>query len=136
MVNDGVITANEATAIRDKQKAIMEEKKAEQLKSLVDKGVITDDQLQKVNEYMKSAQQERQQLLEKVKGMTAEERKAYFESNKDSRKDTLQKMVDDGVITQDQAKELRKVFPGAFSGMHKGHFRGNGQQTPKAQTGQ
>ena len=121
MASKGIITQADANAIKEKQKTMFEKKYRDNLDSLVQKGIITQVESDKINSYIKAAREEKKQLMERLKGMAPEERKTYFENNKNSRIDIIQKMVDDGVITADKAKEIRKAIPD----MQNKHFKGN-----------
>ena len=60
---------------------------------------------------MLKVREERKATVEKLKSMTPEERKAYFKEHKKEREDILTKMVEDKVITKEQAEEIRKAIP-------------------------
>lgn len=84
----------------------------ETLASLVKAGTITQEQSDKINEYLTAKQTARKAEADKIKNMTAEERKAYFEANKPNQKvDFLKDLVDQKVITQDQADAIKKAMP-------------------------
>ncbi len=99
-----------------------EEKKAkldEAMKGLVEKGTITQEQLDSIKSFMEKRHEERKAEMEKVKAMTEEERKAYFEKAKTERKSCMEEMVAAGIITQAQADEIVKAVP-RFNKPHHG----------------
>lgn len=85
-------------------------------KALVEQGIITQEIADKMTAYMEEKAAERKAEMEKVKSMTEEERKAYLESKKESKPekgaaaDPLQKLVDNGTLTQEQADAVSKAL--------------------------
>jgi hypothetical protein len=77
------------------------------LKALVSAGVITQDEADKILALSKQEAETRQAEMDKVKNMTAEERKAYFETAKDKstgrKGDIFAQAVTNGIITQEKA---------------------------------
>jgi hypothetical protein len=77
------------------------------LKSLVSAGVITQEESDKILALSKEQAAARQAEMDKVKNMTAEERKAYFETAKDKstdrKGDIFTQAVIGGIITQEKA---------------------------------
>jgi glutamyl-tRNA reductase len=95
--------------------------------SLVSAGTITQAQEDKIVEFMKQKAEARKAEMEKVKAMTEEERKAYFEANKaKERPDLFKELVDAGILNQAQADAAKKALP-----EHSGP-RGDKAVTPKA----
>ena len=95
--------------------------------SLVKDGTITQAQEDKIVEFMKKKDEARKAEMEKVKAMTEEERKAYFEAKKtEERPNLFKELVDAGILNQTQADAAKKVLP-----QHKGP-KGNKVVTPKA----
>jgi polyhydroxyalkanoate synthesis regulator phasin len=82
-----------------------------QLKSLVDKGTITQAQADKVAAYLEKQAETRQAEAKKIKNMTDDERKAYLDQNKDNNKDALAQLVTDKVLSQDQADVIAQILP-------------------------
>lgn len=77
------------------------------LKSLVSAGTITQEESDKILALSKEKAAARQAEMDKVKNMTDEERKAYFEAEKDkntdSKGDIFTQAVKGGIITQEKA---------------------------------
>lgn len=83
-----------------------------QLDALVTAGTITQTTADKIQTYLNAQDVTRKAEMEKVKAMTEDERKAYFESNKPNvaeRKDMLSTLVEKGVITQTEADAIKAV---------------------------
>lgn len=85
------------------------------LKTLVDKGTITQTQADKVLDYLQKMEESRKADFEKVKNMTQAERQAYMEANRDQGQNPLAQLVTDKVLSQEQADAVAQLMP-----MHKG----------------
>jgi membrane peptidoglycan carboxypeptidase len=110
LVQERIITESEAQTIKKKLREMKDARLSDDLKGLVDRGVLSANDIDNIRNYMLKDREERKVRLEKLKSMTPEERKVYFEETKKARKDILTKMVEDKVITEEQAKEIRKVI--------------------------
>ena len=86
------------------------EKFSNAINSLVERKVITKDKAEEIKIYLKKHKEERKEFHDKIKSMTEKERKEYFKNNKKERKDIIEKMIEDGVITEEQGTELRKAL--------------------------
>lgn len=91
---------------------------ADQFKSLVQEGIISQEQADQWVAFHEQKAAERQAEMEKVKAMTEEERKAYFEEKKASfdgqkpeRPDPFSEVVAAGIITQEQADQIKEKMP-------------------------
>jgi uncharacterized protein YutE (UPF0331/DUF86 family) len=111
LVQEGIITEAEAKAIREKLVDMKEARIADGLQDLVNRGVLTTKDIENIRSYMLKIRKDREETIEKLKSMTPEERKAYFEKYKKEQKDILTRMVEDKVITKEQANEIRKAIP-------------------------
>jgi polyhydroxyalkanoate synthesis regulator phasin len=86
-----------------------------QLNTLVNKGTINQTQADKVIEYMNQSMGKSKiengniDVAEKnkIKSMTKEERKAYFEKMRGEKGNFLKELVDNGTLTQEQADAVR-----------------------------
>ncbi|MDF2546703.1 MAG: hypothetical protein K0R93_1601 [Anaerosolibacter sp.] len=120
MARVGVISEEESTKI----KAYLEENKSfgprsrakgpgfeTALTKLVEEGKLKEDSSKAIQEYMKAQAEERKAEMEKIKNLSAEEKKAYFEASKKERIDIFEKMVEDGVISADEAKTIKESMP-------------------------
>ncbi len=111
LIHDGILTEAEGEAIKTKLKEMKEARLQGGLQQLVDKGVLSDQDISNIRSYMLKIREERSVQMEKLRSMTAQERKAYFESEKKNRKDILERMVEDKILTLTQVEEIRKVVP-------------------------
>jgi uncharacterized protein YutE (UPF0331/DUF86 family) len=111
LIQEGIITEAEAQLIKDKLREMKDARLNEGLQSLVEKGVLTPTDIDNIRSYMLKVREERKESIDKLKSMTPEQKEEYFREYKKSRKDILNKMVDDKVITKKQAEEIRKVIP-------------------------
>ncbi|HYE09641.1 MAG TPA: hypothetical protein VEF53_05630 [Patescibacteria group bacterium] len=83
-----------------------------QLKELVTAGTITQNTSNKIQVYIEEQQTAAKAEKEKLQGMTAEERKAYFEDNKANmtkKQNLLSTLVEKGVLTQTEADAIKAV---------------------------
>jgi len=108
---EGVITPEEAREIREKLHELKEARISAALDSLVAKGVLSKDDAANVQSYLVKLRDEKKEEFDKVQKMSDSERKEYFKSRKAERKDVITRMVEDKVITEKQAEELRKALP-------------------------
>jgi hypothetical protein len=131
MVTNGTLTQAEA----DSLKAIFTQNKPEFIKAksvdmkakldtLVTAGTITQAIEDSVIAYYKQEQATQKAEMDKVKAMTAADRKAYMDSKvKGQRTAPLADLVTKGILTQAQADAINKLQPG-----HPGGFGGPGGQ--------
>lgn len=108
LVKEKIITEAEAEAIRNKFKEMKDQALNEKLNVLVQKGTITQLQADKVKVYFKDARQAKEEQFKKLENMTEEQRKAFFKEYK--KVGPMTKLVEDGVLTQQQVQELRKAM--------------------------
>lgn len=115
------------TKIRETAQKQHQQRIADGLKTLVEKGTITQEQANKIIKQMETAPKEREALFEKTKDMTPEERHQYMEKNRGELQNPLSQLVTDGTITQDQAKAIGKVLSKhkGYKAGHKGGFKGS-----------
>lgn len=79
------------------------------IKELVADGTITQATSDKITAYITEQEAARKADMDKVKAMTAEERKAYFEANKANKPEKLNlfdAMVEKGILTEQQANTI------------------------------
>lgn len=136
VVEEGIISQEEADAIKDKMHELRQEKRQEamqtRLNMLVEKEVITEDQVDDILEVLEKEAANREANFEKMKDMSKEERQAYKQEMRETRKDILTQLVKDGTITQEQSDALAKML-GKKGGHHKG---GKGMFPGKGARGQ
>lgn len=114
LVDAKIINGAEAEAIRSKFKELREKALEEKLGQLVKKGTLTQTQADQVKTYFINAGKEREEQFKKLQGMTEEQRKAFFkEHKKDS---VMNKLVEDKVLTKEQAQELRNSLGDGHKG--------------------
>lgn len=125
LVSDGILTQEKADILREKihekNQALREANLKQNLSKLVGNKTLTQDQADKIAAAIKAENDARKADFEKTKNMTEEERHKYMESRKDSYKDPIKTLVDNGTITEAQGKEVRKILPG-----HKNKHNGPG----------
>jgi len=111
LIQEKIITEAEAQIIKDKLREMRDTRLNEGLQSLVERGILTSKDIDNIRSYMLKMREERKENIDKLKSMTPEQKEEYFKEYKRSRKDILDKMIDDKVITKKQAEEIRKAIP-------------------------
>lgn len=111
MVREGIITQAEAQLIKEKLLEMKDKRLGDGMQSLVDKGVLTEKDIENMRNYMLKIREERKARIDKLSTMTPEERKEYFKKADKERKDIITRMVEDNIITNSQGEELRKAVP-------------------------
>lgn len=102
--------------------AKMKERMQSNLSELVSQGILTQAKADKIVEYFTKIAEERKAEFEKIKAMTAEEREAYLTKMKGERKDPFTQLIEDKIITQEEADAIAKAMP--QKRLHHGGKRG------------
>ena len=112
MVEDGEMSQDTLDSIKAYHQEKMEERIKNDLQGLVDDGTLSEDDVDTLIEYMHENKDERKEEMEKVKEMTPEERKAYFEEKRESGEKIgiFEEMVEDEVLTQEQADAVKELL--------------------------
>lgn len=122
MKEEGIITDEVIDAIRVKKEEMKEEHQNEMVSGLVEKGIITEEDKLEILDFMKAKMEERKAEFEKIRNMTEEERKAYFEENRKVKSDLMTELVEAGIITEEQANQIKENMPKP-EGFKHGHHR-------------
>lgn len=108
---DNILTDTEVQLIREKLREMKDARLADRIQILIEKNVLTQEDVNNMSTYMAKVREERKAQIEKMLKMNPDERKEYFESIKKERKDIITRMVEDKVITKEQATEIRRALP-------------------------
>jgi polyhydroxyalkanoate synthesis regulator phasin len=115
LIDKGTLTEDQAQAIRDKMHNIAELQRAQQwqtsLDTLVNKGTITKDQAVKILKFLSANDQKMQGIFNQVKKINPQQMRQYFKQNMTEIKDPISQMVDQGIITKQQADVLDQTMP-------------------------
>jgi hypothetical protein len=111
IIQQGIITEAEAQMIKGKLREMKDARLTDGMQGLVERGVLTSTDIENMRSYMLKVREERKTNIEKLKSMTPEKREEYFRENKKGRKDIITNMIEDKVITEKQAEEIRKAIP-------------------------
>jgi hypothetical protein len=121
LIEDKVITKEQADAVKivvlkDHKQEFNYDKWKSKLDEQVKVGVITQDENDKILEYMKKKAEEKKVLKEKLEKMSPGERKAYFLEKKLSHKkcNLFDELVEQNILSKEKADTLKKA-------MHKKH---------------
>lgn len=109
LVNQGIITMGEAQAIKNELPKVYRNGMRERLDNAVKSGTITQEEENKIITYMQKKHDQRKAEKEKIKDMTEEQRKAYFENKRtEKRGNFFDDLVSQGILTKDKADALKK----------------------------
>ncbi len=75
--------------------------------ALIEAGIIDQETADKISEYMSKKHEEISAMYNDMEGMSPEERHNAFNERKSSRKDGLEGLVDDGIITEEQYDTIK-----------------------------
>ena len=121
LADNKIVTQEKADMLDQLMFAKVESQRTKEIKdglnSLVNNKAITKDQADKVEKSIMNAREQRKSDREKMKNMTDDQRDAYIKSIKNTRVKPIQSLVDSKVITEKQAKEIKKALN---LGHHKG----------------
>lgn len=87
------------------------EKFTKDLESLVENGVITNEELLKIKDYFQIEREEKKKLFEQMKDMTEEQRREHMQNYRNNKINVIDKMVQDKIITKEQAENIKKIIP-------------------------
>ncbi|KYH35406.1 hypothetical protein CLTEP_05820 [Clostridium tepidiprofundi DSM 19306] len=130
IVSEGILTQEKANAIKDKMHEIMEKDRTEQfnerLNALIENGTIKKQNADKLQEVFNTLAKERKANFEKMKNMTKEERRNYLENIRQQHRDMLDKLVEDGTLSQKDLDAFRSIYSkrNGNKGMNRGMHRG------------
>lgn len=126
IVQQNILTSDQANALKQQlqQKEQQERQDAmtNKLDALVSAGTINQDQVTKIESYLTSQTDSMKADFEKMKGMSANDREAYFKQLKENNVNPLVQMVNDGIITQQQSDAIAQAI-------HSGAARGGDRAT-------
>jgi len=115
LIDQGTLTKEAIDAIHEKLHEKKASEKQERMQSMLDdlieKGTITEDDASEILDFVTEKTAERKAEFQKTKDMTEEERKTYFEENKPKKGNLAEDLIDEGIITQEQADEITKLLP-------------------------
>lgn len=126
LIEKGIISGEQVDKIKEYIKQKIEQKRQENrqqrqqrmervLRELVEKGTITEDKKDKILAYFNEKVAERLRERERIKSMTEEERKAYFEEKKSfmcesSKYSIIRELIGKGILTDDEVKAILQAL--------------------------
>lgn len=81
------------------------------LNTLIEKGVIKAEDAARIRDYLKADREEKRKVFDQMKGMNEEQRKEFIQNYRKDKVNVWDKMVEDKVITKEQAEEIRNIMP-------------------------
>lgn len=124
-----IITSDEEKLIREEIEEQIDERLKEKLEGLEKKGVLTEKNVKNIVKYYRSRRALKKAELQKMSGMSEEEKKAYIEKMNQKMKSPFEEMVEKKIITKQQADEVKKILNKKHNPMHKNNI--NNQQPVK-----
>ena len=94
-----------------KDKKPVNDKLVKDLEILLEKEIITSEQLVAIKDYLKIEREEKRKAFEQMKNMSEEERKDFIKDYRKTKVNVVDKMIEDNVINEEQGEELRKIMP-------------------------
>lgn len=83
----------------------------EAFKSFVEDGTISQEQADKIKEFMKSKMEEKKTKLDKIKDKIKEAKEAFLKQQLKDKEDKLNELVTAGIISQEQANKIMEKMP-------------------------
>lgn len=74
----------------------------------VKEGIISQEQADRWKAFNDKHEKEKKKEKKKVKNMTESERKAYFEKRRSEKKGHFDELVNEGIITEEQADQIKE----------------------------
>jgi hypothetical protein len=111
--------AHSPKVVRNPHKAAAKYKefKKPDLQSFVDEKIITQEQADKIEAFLKKRAEEKRAELEKLKNMNKEERENYIKENYKTRPDIFGDLVSSKIITSEQARKIKEIISRRREGM-------------------
>ncbi|AOT69742.1 hypothetical protein [Geosporobacter ferrireducens] len=118
LVKDGVITEAQEEQIKAKMKEMMPQGLGKRgygkdmsvlIGKLVEEGKLTEEKAEALKAYFEKKAEAKKAQFEELKNMTKEERQKYFEENKIERKNIFDQLVEDGILTKEEAENLKAL---------------------------
>ena len=78
--------------------------------SLIESGIIDQETADKISEYMSKKHEQISSVYDGMTNMSEEERHKAFAERKISRKDNLEELVNEGIITKEQSDSIKKYI--------------------------
>lgn len=114
LVTEDILTKEKSELLREKMHTkgskIRMEEMQKGLATLVDNKVLTIEQKVKVEAVIMERHGQRKEEFKKMKTMNEKEKEEYVKKVRDTDSDPMKALVDDGTITKQQMKEIKKVI--------------------------
>lgn len=81
-----------------------------ELQNLVKEKIITQEQADKIVEYLKKRQEEYKKEMDKLKEMDGKQRENYLDQNYKKRPDIFGDLVSSKIITEEQANKIKEIM--------------------------
>lgn len=111
LVSEEVISQETADALKTRFEAMKEERRQDLLDSLEEEAGLSAETAEAVLDFMEASRQEREEMRKDLAGMDWKERLAYVRENRDDFTGPLGQMVEDGLLTEEEAEAVRDLLP-------------------------
>ncbi len=112
LIDEGVISQETADDIVAGIEVLRDQRRDEFIESIIDKGILTEAEMEDVLDFMEDCKEEREEIREELSEMTWAERREYIDAHRDDFQGPVEKMLDEGLISDSQAEAIRDIFPG------------------------
>jgi len=111
LVDEGVIEEETKEEILAGIEVLRNERREAFIQSITDEEILTEDEMDEVLEFMEDCREEREELREEFSEMNMAERREYMQEHREDFQGPFEEMVDEGLISDDQADAIRDLMP-------------------------
>ncbi len=111
LIDEGVIEEETKEKILAGIEVLRDERRDGFIQSIIDEKILTEDEMDDVLEFMEDCKEEREELREELSEMTTSERREYMEEHRDDFQGPFEEMVEEGLISDNQADAIRDLMP-------------------------
>lgn len=111
LVSEDVISQETADALKTRFETMKEERRQDLLDRLEEEAGLSAEKAEAVLDFMEASRREREEMRKDLAGMDWKERLAYVRENRDDFTGPLEQMVEDGLLTKEEAEAVRDLLP-------------------------
>jgi len=111
IVGEGVIEEETKDEILAGIEVLRDERRDGFIQSIIDEKILIEYEMDEFLEFMEECREEREELREELSEMTMAERREYMQEHRDDFQGPFEEMVEEGLISDDQADAIRDLMP-------------------------